>query len=64
MSVDTNVEVRLQCLKLAGTMARDPHEVIALANLFTSYVLAAFPDTSDEEPGDRPKRGRPKLPRG
>jgi len=64
MSVDTNVEVRLQCLKLAGSMTRDPNEVIALANIFTSYVLADEPDTSVEEPGDKPKRGRPKLPRG
>lgn len=40
MSVDNNSYIRLECLKIAATLARDKEEIVFAANRFVDFITA------------------------
>ena len=57
-----NLEIRLECLKLAHRPDRSPQEVIAAAVEYLNWVGETNPQiTDDSQPADIQKAGKKKL---
>lgn len=54
-----NLEIRLECLKLAHRADRSPSEVIAMAREYLAWVGGVVDPITAARPGDSLKEGKP-----